>query len=898
MASPNGPSLPTGPAVTFLFTDIEGSTRLERAIGSAAWARVVADHDRRFRAAIERAGGQVVKTEGDAVFAAFGEPAAAVAAIASAQQALAGKPFEAEAAVRVRAGLHLGVGRLRADLEPGVPADYVGIDVNYAARVAAAANGGQVLLSEALVAALGGVLPAGQGAGATNGAELVDEGLRILKDFEEPGRLYRLVIPGAADDTRALRTLDAPSNLPHGSTTLVGREAEIARVADELSRGRIVTLTGPGGSGKTRLAIGVAEVVRGGFPHGTWFVDLADVRDGALFEPTIAMTIGMRESSERTLADALRGFLSGRLVLLVLDNLEQLLPLAAELTAGLIRGAPGLRILATSRELLRIGGERGHVVPPLDAANGMALFEDRALMHRPDLVLDDGARATIREISERLDGLPLAIELAAARIRVLSPAAILDRLGRSLDLGGGARDLPERQRTLRGAITWSHELLPEAERRLFRRLAVFAGGWTAATALDVTDVDGDLGLELLEGLESLLDKSLVRMEAEPSATDDADEARFSMHLLLREYALEHLAESGELAALEARHAAVMRTLAQREGSQILTKTGNRALRRLDREQHNLRTAVEWSQRTGQTAVGLAIVAPAWRWFQQRGRLREGRALLAELLGKPMPNGDARLRIEGLSADGGLAYWMEDFEACRGRYEERLALAEATGDPTLIAEANYDLGFLFAVSNDPERLWAHEQRALDLFSELGDRAGIERARQAMVLGKFLSGDLETARADSEENLATFRRLGSMFQIADTMTLLSGIDWKSGQPAASWTSLLEALEIFVSLDMASGLARSLGMAAIIQLKYGDPELGARIAGAANELHLEKNVMIAPTVVLHLPDATILAAEVLGEQRARGLLAEGAATPIARIVEEIVAAPIPASTAATAR
>jgi predicted ATPase/class 3 adenylate cyclase len=877
-------SLPTGPGVTFLFTDIEGSTRLERALGGTTWATVVADHDRRLREAIEAARGQVVKTEGDAVFAAFGSPADAVTAIVAGQRALVAEPFAEDAAVRIRAGLHLGVGRLRGDTEPNAPADYVGIDVNYAARIAAAGNGGQIVLSDPLVQALGLQVPP-----SADGGTLVDEGLRSVKDFEEPSRLYRLVVPGAADDDRPLRTLDAPSNLPHGSTSLVGREIEIEKLAAELQDGRIVTLTGPGGSGKTRLAIGVAEVVRGGFPHGTWFVDLADVRDAALFEPTIALTVGIRESSERTLAEALRGFLHDRQVLLLLDNLEQLLPPAAETTARLIRGAPGLRILATSRELLRIGGEHGHVVPPLDVSAGVMLFEDRARLHRPDLVIDETTRATIQEICEKLDGLPLAIELAAARIRVLSPAAILDRLGRSLDLAGGARDLPERQRTLRGAIDWSHELLSEPERRLFRRLSVFAGGWTAETALEVTDPAGDIGIDVLDGLESLLDKSLIR--ADPTGEGDTGgEARFSMHVLLREYARERLVESGELDELDARHARAMRGLAERVGGQILTKAGEEAMQRLDREQHNLRAAIDWSLRTGELTVGLTIMSSSWRWYQQRGRLRDGRTLLGELLEREGSSDDVRLRIATLAADGGLAYWMEDFEGCRARYEERLALADETGDTRLIAEANYDLGFLGAVANDLDFILRHEQRALELFTELGDKAGVERAHQTLVLRKFLAGDIDEALADTEANLAAFRELGSLFQVADSLTLVSAIGWKANDPAVSWGYLIEALGIFSDLDMASGLARSFGMAALLQLRYGDPELGARIAGATEELHQRKNVMIAPTKVLHLPDGRDLAAEILGADRARELMAAGAATPVARVIEEILAAPTP--------
>jgi len=877
-----GVTFPTGPAVTFLFTDIEGSTRLERQVGSATWAEVVADHDRRLREAIEAVGGVIVKTEGDAVFAAFADPAAALAGVSSGQKALAAAPFAGDAAVRVRAGLHLGAGRLRTDVAPGAPADYVGIDVNYAARIAAAGNGGQIVLSEAVVQAVGG-----PNAKPPGGGSLVDEGLRSVKDFDEPARLFRLVVPGAADDDRPLRTLDAPSNLPQETTSLVGREAEIERLVGELRDGRIVTLTGPGGSGKTRLAIGVAEVVRGSFPHGTWFVDLADVRDTALFEPTIAITIGIRESSERSLAEALRGFLRDRQVLLVLDNLEQLLPPAAETTAGLIRSAPGLRILATSRELLRIGGERGHVVPPLDVDSGVTLFEDRARTHRPDLVLDEPTRATIHEICRRLDGLPLAIELAAARIRVLSPAAILDRLGRSLDLAGGARDLPERQRTLRGAIDWSHELLSEPERRLFRRLSVFAGGWTADSAATVADSDGDLGIDILDGLESLLDKSLIR--ADPDATD-----RFSMHVLLREYAEERLAEDGEGEAVAARHAAEMRGIAEREGARIQGRDSDSALRRLDQEQHNLRAAVEWSIRTGDRSVGYAILGATWRWFQQRGRLREGRAWLAELLdkGEPTRPVDIQLRIAALAADGGLAYWMEDFDACRVRYEERMALAEATGDARLIAESHYDLGFLSVIENDPDQVLAHEQRALDLFTELGDPNGIERALQALQVRSFLIGDYDTAKAQTERNLAVFTELGSLFQIADTLTLLSAIAWKAGDGVTSWQHLIEALHIFKDLDLASGLARALGIAALIQLRYGDPEFGARIAGTTAALRREKNVMIAPTRVLHLQDAVELSIEVLGETRARALVADGGETPVARMVEEILASEVLAS------
>ena len=536
-------ALPVGPAVTFLFTDIEGSTRSERAVGSEAWARIVARHDAVLGAAIEANDGVVVKTEGDAFFASFAAPGSAVAAAVAAQRAVADESWGDGLALRVRMGLHLGEGRLRSGRSAGEPEDYVGIDVNYAARIAAAANGGQIVVSNALASALAA------GFADALGAVLVDDGLRSVKDFEDPLPIYRLVVPGAAEDSRPLRTSESPSNLPGEVTSLVGRDEERAAIRDELRTSRIVTLTGPGGSGKTRLALAVARDERAAFPHGTWFVDLAAIRDPARIEPTIAAAMGVRESSEQPVEDALRAHLRDRTCLLVLDNLEQLLPDGAQVVARLTRDASALRLIVTSRELLRISGERGHPVPPLEADAGVALFVDRAREHRPGLVLGDDAMDAIRAIAERLGGLPLALELAAARIRMLSPAQIRDRLEHSLDLRGGSRDLPERQQTLRAAIAWSDELLGEPERRLFARLGVFAGGWTAMTAEPVVNAAGDLGVDVVDGLESLADKSLIRVEPAPSgALADEAETRFSLHPLLREYALERLAERGELEA--------------------------------------------------------------------------------------------------------------------------------------------------------------------------------------------------------------------------------------------------------------------------------------------------------------------------------------------------------------
>ncbi|HET7472027.1 MAG TPA: adenylate/guanylate cyclase domain-containing protein [Candidatus Limnocylindrales bacterium] len=891
--------LPTGPAVTFLFTDIEGSTRLERAVGSEAWAGLVERHDRLVRDAIERSGGVVVKTEGDAFFAAFAAPADAIVGAVRAQRALAAER-SGQHAIRARMGLHLGEGRLRGRATEDEPEDYVGIDVNYAARVAAAGNGGQVVLSDALATSGRSAL----GSGELVGVELVDEGLRIVKDFEEPARLHRLVVPGAADDPRPLRTIDPPSNLPGEVTALVGRDVEIALAREALLASRIVTLTGPGGSGKTRLALGVARTVADRFPHGTWFVDLASLRDPALIETSIATAIGVRESSDASVADALRAMLRDRSALVVLDNLEQLLPGAAEIVSGLLRASPGLRVLATSRELLRIAGERGYPVPPLEATAGVALFEERARAHRPDLTFSPEIEAAIRSICERLGGLPLAIELAAARVRTLTPAMILERLGRSLDLSASARDLPERQRTLRGAIDWSHDLLSDPERRLFRRLAVFAGGWTIELAA-VVDLGDDLGVELVDGLESLADKSLIRIEppsgdAQPSGPDDAppveDEVRFSLHPLLREYALERLGASGELTLLEARHADAITALAEALGPEINGPRAAVVLRRLDREAWNLRAAIDWSIDNDVPDVGLRLSGAAWRWYHQRNHLREGIAIVAELLGRT-PHGDPRVRIAGLAAQGGLAYWMSDVQLAAAAYAERLALAESTGDARLVADAHYDLGFIAMMRMDGAALRAHEEEAIRLYESVGDTGGTIRARQALVLAVFLVGDYDRALELEEQNIVAFRRMGSLNEVADSLTFQTAVHMQVGAAGLAWTRFREALSLFADTNNASGLARTLGIAAILLFRYGDPEIAARITGAAYELVRVHGVMMAPVMVLHLPDPRELAVERLGVDRAGRLMATGAATPLPELVAELRALPSPRGVAEAA-
>ena len=879
-------ALPAGSGVAFLFTDIEASTRTERALGSPLWAEVVGRHDELMRRAIEEHSGSVVKTEGDAFFAAFPGAAEAVAAAAVAQRALAAESWAGGAVLRVRMGIHLGEGRLRARLAPGDPEDYVGIDVNYAARIAAAANGGQVVLSGPLVAALPAQL--GRLPGLAD-VVVLEDGLRAVKDFEEPAPLFRLVVPGAAEDDRPLRTTEVPSNLPGDVTSLVGRETEIELVHRDLDAARIVTLTGPGGSGKTRLAIAAARHLRDGFPHGVWLVDLAAVADAALVEPAIATALGVRESPDHTTSEALRAYLRDRTVLLVLDNLEQLLPAAADVVAGLVRSAPQVRVLLTSRELLRIAGERAHHVPPLDPDEGVALFLDRARAHRPDLPLTEDALAAVRGITERLGGLPLGLELAAARIRMLTPRLILERLGRSLDLGGGARDLPERQRTLRGAIGWSYELLPDPERRLFGRLGVFASGWTLESALAVADPDADLGIDVIEGIESLADKSLIRIQ--PADTDPSADAgpRFGMHPLLREFALERLDKSGDRLEVEERFVEECVGIAERAGKVMRANAGEGAMAVLDREERNIRAALDWSLANDAPRHGLRIIGATWPWFEARGRLREARATVTRLLEHPSPS-DPRVRIAALAAAGGVAYWMRDIVAARAAYEERLTLAQQVGDPILTADAHYDLGFIGMVSQDEAMLRSHEERALELYTAAGHDEGAVLTREALALSLFLGGEYARARELETVNLDVFRRAGSQMQVASASTFLSAVEWCAGDIEQAWHRLLGALSLFHSMEHPTGLTRTLGLASIMLLSGGPSESGARAAGATYRLVRERGLMLGPVHVLHLPEPSMLAEARFGKGRAAELMTEGEAMTVDDVVAALATSPPP--------
>jgi predicted ATPase/class 3 adenylate cyclase len=847
------PALPTG-SVTYLFSDIEGSTRLARELGPDAWADLLALHDQLVDRVVADARGVVVKHEGDGAFAVFRDASDAVDAAVALASRLSAATWATNARVRVRVGLHTGDGRLASGGR-----DYVGLDVHYAARLAAAANGGQILLSDTTRSRLGNDL--------RPGSSIVSVGPRRLKDFDEPRPIHRLVVANSADDPRPLRALGG-FDLPELPTTFVGREDERAAVTALVTETRIVTLTGPGGTGKTRLALSVAMNLEATYPEGVVFVPLAPIRDAGLIASAIADAAAVPEDATRPPIDSLRDALRDRHLLLVLDNLEQLLPAAAATVAELVRGLPGCRFLLSSREPLRIAGEQEYRVPPLASADGVALFEERARLVGRALEPDGPDREAIVAIVERVDGLPLAIELAAARARLFPPREILERLERSFDiLSSGARDLPERQQTLRATIGWSVDLLSPAEQRLFRRLSVFVGTWAPEAAESVVDPDRSLGPDLLDAIASLADKSLLR-----TAVSADGRTRFGWHVFVRDFALEMLVASGEQAEYQQRHAESFRDLAVRMGTRLTAARSAANLAQLDDAIHDLRSAIDWSLETGRVEIGLEIVGSAWRWWQLRSHLAEGRDLARQLLSHPAAARDSIARVDGLAAAGGLAYWSSDRAATRAAYEERLALAQRLGDRRRLAEAHYDLGFVGMVEQDVDLLRSEEERALALFEELGDDAGIVKARQALVLARFVAQDYAGARELEERNLVDFERTQSWYRISDSKMLLAAIKWRSGDPDGALASARSAIEILPDPVGGSTIA-ALAVIALVEADTGDVELAARLTGAIRASQAATGETLAPVTVLHLPDPEQVVRERLGDERAAGLLAEGA-------------------------
>jgi predicted ATPase len=758
--------LPTG-TVTFLFTDVEGSTKLLHELGSEAYAEALAEHRRFMRMAFARHGGVEVDTQGDAFFIAFPTAPRALDAAREAQEALAQGP------IQVRMGIHTGTPHM---IEGG----YVGPDVHKGARIAAAGHGGQVLLSRE-VRELAEV-------------EVTDLGEHRLKDFAEPVWIFQL----GKERFPPLKTI-SNTNLPRPASSFVGREKEVEEVVSLLQDGaRLLTLTGPGGSGKTRLAIEAAAELVPGFQNGVFWVGLAPLRDPAIVTETIGKTLGAK--------DGVADHIGEREMLLLLDNLEHVIEAAPEL-ASLVESCPNLKLLATSRELLRVRGEVEYAVPPLAVREAVQLFCARSRLE-PD--------ESVAELCRRLDNLPLAVELAAARTSVLSPTQILERLPQRLDLLKGGRDAEARQQTLRSTIEWSYELLSSEEKALFVRLAVFRGGCTLEAAGQVTGAD-------LDTLQSLVEKSLLRHGGD----------RFWMLETIREYAAERLEASGGAEQVRRRHAEHFLALAE-EVEPHLRVEYKEWPDRLERDHDNLRASLDLLEAAGETQLALRLAGAVWVFWRDRSHMTEGRRRLESAL-----HADERptaARAKALNGASFLATFSGDAATGRLQGEEALAIHRTLGDAWGTADSLHWLGWAVAMDGD----WAQALPLLDesrqRFQELGDKYQTLDAAHDVAWAYGELGDRERARALEEENLRLARELHNEQTEAIILELLASYAVDEGRAEDALSLATESLRIFQDIGDLGGVAIELRRCASAFVLKGKAGTAVRLLASSEALYAD--------------------------------------------------------------
>ena len=804
------PDLPTG-TVTFLFTDIEGSTALWEQHRDAMRQALV-QHDALVDQVVAEHGGQVVRPrgEGDSRFAVFARATDAVTAAATLQQALHAEAWPTPTPLRVRMALHTG----EADLREG---DYYGSAVNRCARLRAVAHGGQTLVSLATEQLVRGQL--------SEGVSLRNLGEHRLKDLQDSERVFQLGINGLPTDFPPLETLNVrPNNLPVQRDSLIGRERDVAAIVDLLGRPNVglVTLTGPGGIGKTRLALQVAAERVDDFSDGVWFVDLAPLSEPDLALSTIATVLGVKDVGGQPLLNSMTGFMRDKHLLLVVDNIEQIVS-AAHVLIDLLSASSHLKVLVTSRVVLRLYGEYEYPVPALGLPDArrlpgleelaqspaVALFIQRAQAVKPDFgITSENARA-VAEICVRLDGLALAIELAAVRVKLLPPQALLARLDQRLKLlTGGARDRSARQQTLRGAIDWSFQLLDAPEQRLFVRLGVFSGGFTVEAAEAICTVTDDLGIDVLDGLASLLDKSLVQQREGAHG-----EPRFSMLETIREYALDRLNGDGETLLMRQRHADYYHALVETAALTHRRSDTEAWCERFAADHDNLRAVLVWSKGDeDRHEIGLRVAGGLrWFWFLG-GFMTEGRQWLEETLSRATAGVNSR--AQALCGVGLLAMGQGDTAVARERLAESIKLWRGLEDTTGLAEALHLLGHVESDTRD----YATARRLFTESRTLYQVAGDPHHGLTLLvdLGKvaYFEGDFAAAGAIVEEGLAIYRAQDIKDGLYDTLNLAGDLAQATGdyqRAAEHYTESLAVARDTLGIRHHADMLRRLGSVA---------------------------------------------------------------------------------------
>jgi predicted ATPase/class 3 adenylate cyclase len=815
--------LPTG-TVTFMFTDIEDSTGLLSRLGDSVFSELLSLHHEVLRESIASEGGVEVATEGDAFFAVFVDPLSALASAATIQQRLLEVSRETPEPIRVRIGIHTGNGVLGGD-------DYVGVDVNRASRISNAAHGGQVVLSELTGRLVGERLP--------GGAALRPLGRYRLSGFAEPMSIQQLVLEGLDQDFPPLRARRAESSLPKALSDFVGREDEITDALEILESHRLLTLLGPGGTGKTRLALEIAFRAEPRFGDGACFVSLAPLMDADLIPVTILEALGLDLAGGVDPKAHVLRYLSERQMLMVMDNFEHL-PEGAPLVSELLAAAGELSVIATSRAPLRVSGERELPVPPLEtppaeaglgvveSSEAVQLFLNRARAVRPGFALTSENVEAVTGIVRALDGLPLALELAASRLRSLTPESVYQRLGIQL-LSASTADLPERQQTIVAAIGWSYELLDDQHRRLFEQLSVFSGSFGLDEAELVCTDAGDV----LEGLTELVEQSLVIQ------TEAQGAPRFRMLTVIREFAYGGLVARGGDRETQDRHARVYTELAEKAEAEILTSRQGMWLERLTEEHDNLRAAFDHAVATGDTDIALRLVAAQWRFWQMKGHLEEGRSKIETALSMPGDRDPRRARA--LTALGGMVYWQGEWQDTRVPYEEALAIFRETGSPAEIADALYNLSFALGYYDRVEEGRKVLEEAHALNEELGSQLGIGKIYWAKANLAVYAKEWDDAIEYLRKSVDTLSRLDAPFDQGWAWYLMAHIRIQTEAYDQVREPVGKALEIFAAVrDLSALILICEAVAGLAAVEGARPD-GSYFAGAAQRIKTDTGVAI---------------------------------------------------------
>ena len=813
--------LPAG-TVSFVFADMDGSTPLVRRLGDGYPA--VLDAFREILTQSVRAnGGAIVDFEGDGAFCAFSAAGDAARAAVSIQRELRAHAWPEDVEVRARIGVHTGEAQRAPD-------GYVGLEVHRAARIGAAANGGQILISSSTA----GMLESE----AANGWTLADLGSFALKGLDRAERLVQLSTPDLEHDLPAPRARGASSvKLPAELTPLVGRAAEVAMIASQLEDHdvRLVTLTGPGGMGKTRLAVAAAAAAAPAYPDGVFFVPLADAFTEEQVVAVAAEALGVRGEGARPLRDTIHEQLATDRSLLVLDNFEQVLE-ARTAVASMLARCPGIDLLVTSRTPLRLRGEHEFAVPPLPESEAVQLFTDRVLATRPTWTPSEEDMAAIAEICRRLDGLPLAIELAASRLRVLDPPSLLDRLSERLDVvGGSIPDLPDRQQTLTSTIDWSHELLDEAERAVFARLAIFVDGWTVAAAEAVCGGDGVD--DVLAVLERLVEHSLVI-----SMQGGAGPPRMRMLATIREYAAARLEERGELEELRLRHTTYFDSFVQELRPLFSAGRAAESMSLLDEDWENVYAGVPWRMASRDYAGVVQVASATWRYVWLFDRVREATTWMSEVY-EARSELEPPLRGELCRLWGSSLYQLGDYPRAKVALEEAVELLAEHGPRNREAWARTILaGLLPHFEPDLEHALREVDRAVDLFRPERNAFGLTTALGIMGTITTLLGRAEEGRQQLDEAIAVAERVGLPSLIGANRTLQALACLTTGDLDEARSHLQAAAGMPLFLE---GTAYCLEGLAAVALAEDKPVLAATALGAAEGLRERTGIQMWPVV-----------------------------------------------------